>query len=81
MGAHLVYRGDSRVEGGMAVLAGRRYLVELVEGDRLALVVEVGDGERACRMAYGGLSTFMSDWERPLPDVGAASMSPAIPFN
>ena len=81
MGAHLVYRGDSRVEGGMAVLAGRRYLVELVKGDRLALVVEVDDGEHTCRMAYGGLSTFMADWERPRPDVGAASMSPAIPFN
>ncbi|MBX9032685.1 hypothetical protein [Gordonibacter massiliensis (ex Traore et al. 2017)] len=81
MGAYLVYRGDSRVEGGMAVLAGRRYLVEIVEGDRLSLEVEVGDGERTCRMSYGGLSTFMADWERPRPSADAASLSPAIPFN
>ena len=81
MGAYLMYRGDSRVEGGMAVLAGRRYLVDLVEGDRLSIVVEVYDGDHTCRMAYGGLSTFMADWDRPRPDVGAASMSPAIPFN
>ena len=44
MGAHLVYRGDSRVIDGMAVLAGRHYLVELVEEDPLSLSIEVEDG-------------------------------------
>lgn len=83
MGSYLMYRGGSRTVDGMAVLAGRRYLVELIEGDPLSLTIEVDDGEQTCSILYAGLSTFMRDWESPFANlkVDAATLSPAIPFN